>query len=157
LTPQGALDPSFDPSGTTPGVVEVDFSNEAAYPGGADVEARDVAVVGGDAIVALGVIAPNRASDTTIGLVRLARDRPYHPVPARAARSCPARGGGGPGCAATPRRTPRRWRSTDRAACSSRDRSSARAARRRSWRASAPPACWTAAASTPATPATRAS
>jgi hypothetical protein len=54
LTPQGTLDTSFNPQGSTPGIVEVDFS---AYVGTIDVYARGVAVVGGDKIVALGWVA----------------------------------------------------------------------------------------------------
>jgi hypothetical protein len=51
LTAKGALDPTFDAGGATPGVVEVDFS---ASVGGLDVLARGVAVTGGDKVVALG-------------------------------------------------------------------------------------------------------
>ncbi len=80
LTPHGELDTTFNASGSTPGVVEVDWSNEAAYHAGDSVEARAVAVVGGDAIVALGVIAPDTAGDTTIGLVRLTATGAYDQV-----------------------------------------------------------------------------
>src|SRR6201995_769573 len=51
LTAQGSLDTSFNPQGSTPGIVEVDLS---AYVGSIDVYARGVAVVAGDGEAALG-------------------------------------------------------------------------------------------------------
>jgi uncharacterized delta-60 repeat protein len=73
LTAQGTLDTSFNPSGPTPGIVEVDFS---AYVNTIDVYARGVAVVGGDKIVALGWVHDTNGNDFT-ALVRLNSDGSY--------------------------------------------------------------------------------
>jgi len=73
LTAQGTLDTSFNPQGSTPGIVEVDFS---AYVGSIDVYARGVAVVGGDGVVALGWVHDGNGNDFT-ALVRLGSDGGY--------------------------------------------------------------------------------
>src|SRR5689334_16229495 len=73
LTAQGTLDTSFNPLGSTPGIVEVDLS---AYVGAIDVYARGVAVVGGDGVVALGWVHDTNGNDFT-ALVRLGSDGSY--------------------------------------------------------------------------------
>jgi hypothetical protein len=74
LTAQGTLDPTFNPGGATPGVVEVDFSPGV---GSADVLARGVAVTGGDKVVALGWVHDPGRGNLFTALVRLGSDGSY--------------------------------------------------------------------------------